>query len=253
VDLTGTAKSYTRHAAVRLGVWPYLVACREARRPWLERRDEQDMRNLRLLMRFLLRSTSNCIDVGAHVGSVLQQMLEFAPYGQHVAFEPLPELVERLRVAFPTVDIREVALADMRGTAEFVRVPEALPYSGLRKRSYPGPYDTETITVNVDCLDDCLPNDYRSDFIKIDVEGGEREVIAGGIEHIAKHQPIIAFEHGKGAADCYGSGPADIYELLNGAGLEIFDIDGVGPYSVSQMEDTFDSGRLWNYVARPAR
>ena len=35
---------------------------------------------------------SNCIDVGAHRGRFLRTFVRCAPGGQHLAFEPLPDL-----------------------------------------------------------------------------------------------------------------------------------------------------------------
>ena len=51
-------------------------------------------------------------------------------------------------------------------------------------------------------------------FIKIDVEGGELQVLQGAKNTIVKSRPIIAFEHGLGAADYYGTKPEDIYDFF---------------------------------------
>jgi precorrin-6B methylase 2 len=39
------------------------------------------------VMRRCLRADSNCVDVGCHEGSILSEMLRFAPAGTHYAFE----------------------------------------------------------------------------------------------------------------------------------------------------------------------
>jgi hypothetical protein len=58
------------------------------------------------------------------------------------------------------------------------------------------------------------------------------------------------FEHGKGASDYYGASPRDVFSLLvNTAGLRIFDLDGNGPYSLPQFEETYDRNDRWNFVA----
>jgi hypothetical protein len=123
-------------------------------------------------------------------------------------------------------------------------------YSGFRQRTYPGEELLEVITVRIEALDDALAEDYVPSLIKIDVEGGEQQVLEGAMRTIAKHKPIVIFEHGRGAAEHYGTGPADIFGLLCGqAGLRIFDLDGNGPYSFEEFLRTFELGNRWNYVA----
>ncbi len=108
------------------------------------------------------------------------------------------------------------------------------------------------MTVWTETLDGTLPAGYVPALIKIDVEGAERLVIEGAIETISKYKPIVVFEHGKVAADYYDTQPSHIYELLHDeAGLRIFDLDGNGPFTFGQFEETIARGDHWNYVARP--
>ena len=158
----------------------------------------------------------------------------------------------RLRTEFPTVDVREVALWDHSGTSEFVHVLDDAGYSGLREQEYPREMRTERIQVQVERLDDCLPEGYQPDFIKIDVEGAERDVFAGAVATISRCRPHIVFEHGRAAGN-YGARPEEIHDLLAGqAGLEIHDIDGNGPLSRQQMADIVAGGKVWNFVAGPS-
>ena len=110
----------------------------------------------------------------------------------------------------------------------------------------------EKLIVRTEMLDRCLPDGYVPALIKIDVEGAERQVFEGAMGTISKHKPIIIFEHGKGGAAYYSTEPHHIYELLNDeAGLRIFDLDGNGPYTLSQFEETYARDERWDYVARP--
>ena len=61
-------------------------------------------------MRLSLTSDANCVDVGANVGDVLAEMVQIAPLGHHVAFEPLPELASVLTRRFPDVEVRNAAV-----------------------------------------------------------------------------------------------------------------------------------------------
>ena len=62
------------------------------------------------IMRRVLSPTDCCIDVGAHEGSILAHMVEFAPLGRHLAFEPIPAMAAELRRSFPQVEVHQVAL-----------------------------------------------------------------------------------------------------------------------------------------------
>jgi FkbM family methyltransferase len=125
------------------------------------------------VMRRVLQPDSCCVDLGAHGGSILREMLRISPQGTHFAFEPLPELAENLRREFPTVRVHELAVSDYTGTASFVHVVNDPAYSGLRKRVYDRPDPVlKPITVNVVKLDDVIPTAQRVAFIKLDIEGG---------------------------------------------------------------------------------
>jgi hypothetical protein len=118
------------------------------------------------------------------------------------------------------------------------------------ERTYPAPQDISEIEVSVEDLDSAISPDYVPDLIKIDVEGAEEQVISGALRTITRYKPLVVFEHGLGAADHYGTRPADIYGLLcDRAGLRVFDLDGNGPYDLSTFEAEFQRNQRWNFVA----
>src|SRR5712664_677777 len=49
------------------------------------------------IMHRAMRRDSNALDIGAFEGGMLRHILRAAPWGQHWAFEPLPDRYERLR------------------------------------------------------------------------------------------------------------------------------------------------------------
>jgi len=215
-------------------------------------RNKREEANTRLLLSFVLRSDSNCVDVGCHGGVVLEEMLRVAPNGRHVAYEPLPRLHRYLCRRFPELDVREVALSDRRGRADFHFVTSRPALSGLRRRPYPPDVvdaDIELLTVLTEDLDSSLPESYAPDLIKIDVEGAEELVIKGGLRTIARHKPIVIFEYSV-AARCYGTTSESLYSLLcQDAGLRIFDLDGDGPYSFQRFETAHGAQTHLNFIA----
>jgi FkbM family methyltransferase len=216
-------------------------------------RDQTDFLSMRRLLAFSLGPDANCIDIGAHRGAVLAEMVRVAPQGHHIAFEPIPALAELLRGQFSGVEVHQAALSDAPGRSDFAHVRgDAEGWSGLRFRPLPTgeEADVEQITVPLEVLDEVLDPDYRPAVIKIDVEGAEEGVLRGGLATLRRHHPILIFEHGSGSAETYDTRPADVHALLvDELSYRIFDLDGNGPYSLAEFEHTFYTGARVNFVA----
>lgn len=209
------------------------------------------------VMSRVLTSTSNCIDVGAHRGSILKEILAVAPLGQHFAFEPLPDCYEYLESSFPTVSVHRMALADSAGESTFQQVTSSPEYSGLRRRRYDRPQEfVVEIKVQSELLDNVIPQLVKIDFIKIDVEGAELQVLQGAVKTIRRCRPTIVFEHGLGAADYYGTTPEMIYDFFSGCGylislMESWLKEGA-PLSKRELCDRFYNGLDFYFLAYSA-
>lgn len=251
MTLPDAVRARLKEAAFAAGVGEPLRRIKRAVEPRHIAQDRRDLEHLRAILAAVLAPDADCVDVGAHRGAVLADCLRLAPAGRHVAYEPLPDLAAELARAFPAVDVHATALADHAGEESFVHVVSRPGWSGFRERPYPGEEQLERITVRTETLDASLPAGLAPAFIKIDVEGAELGVLRGGIETIARHRPVIAFEHGLGAADVFGTTPADVWDLLSGEPrLRIFDMDGGGPYGRSEFEEAFWAGKRVNWLAR---
>jgi FkbM family methyltransferase len=243
-------KAAARTVAARLGIEDQLRHAWQHARPAV-RRDLAERAHLRRLVAWTVPRDGHCIDVGCHAGDVLRDLVRAAPGGRHIAYEPLPELAAALTREFGGVDVRCRALADEAGEREFTRVVGNPGWSGFRERPTPGAERFERLTVAVERLDDALPDGFRPAFVKIDVEGAELEVLTGALETLRTFQPVVAFEHGRGSADHYGTEPGDVFALLaDRAGLRIYDLDGAGPYTLLDFTTAFETGRRVNFVAR---
>lgn len=210
---------------------PHLLFWLQAVRDWKQGKpfDHGGLKNaaydsqLNKVMKRVLKPDSVCVDGGANKGMVLQQMSEIAPRASHYAFEPIPDLYERLRQQFPHHHVRPQALGDSPGTANFKHVTNAPAYSGLRERNYYGmPAAVREIPVEVDTLDRIIPAGTPISFIKLDLEGGEYHALRGGAELIRQQKPVIAFEAGEGSTACYGVTPEMLFSLItDGLGLQL--------------------------------
>ena len=209
------------------------------------------------VMARVLTSNSNCLDVGAHTGSILRIILRHADKGHHVAFEPLPHFAAGLRLDFPQVDVRELALSDTAGETTFEYVVTNPGHSGLRRRRYERPDEQiQTIIVRAARLDDLIPDDRPIALVKIDVEGGELQVFRGGVATLKRCRPFVVFEHGKGAAEYYGTTPAAVYDVLvEQCGLRVnlmkHWLQGARPFTRGGFVEHFDHGRDFYFLAHP--
>ncbi|MEI6456301.1 MAG: FkbM family methyltransferase [bacterium] len=172
----------------------------------------------RKILKRVLKPGSNAIDVGCHLGEILDLMIKSSPEGKKFAFEPIPEFYTHLVKKYsndPLVAIKQVALYDKTGNTTFQHVVNEPAYSGIKKRRYDGKQvNIRQITVATDLLDRLIPGDIPIDFIKIDVEGAELAVMRGGVNTIRRCRPVIIFECGLGASDFYGTKPEWVFQLL---------------------------------------
>lgn len=204
-------------------------------------------------------STSNCIDIGAHKGEVLDKILAAAPEGHHFAFEPIPALFQQMELRYKdmeNVHLSNLALSSKKGEASFNYVVTNPSYSGLIKRKYDHKDEKdELITVQTDLLDNVLPAEHKIDLMKIDVEGGELLVLEGARKTITQHKPVIIFEHGLGASDFYGATPEKVFNLLNECGLKVSLMKswlaGKPAFTLAEFTATYHSNKDYYFIAYP--
>ncbi len=146
-------------------------------------------------------------DVGANVGffSLLAAKL-IGPQGQVISFEPLPENLVSLRENvernhFSNVKILSFALGAANEEQVF-QVSERPTWGKLKGAGHqlPDKYLSD-MKVIVRRLDDLVTEGAipPPDFVKIDVEGAEVEVVEGAVETLMRYGPTLFIElHGTG-------------------------------------------------------
>jgi FkbM family methyltransferase len=180
------------------------------------------------IMAQVIQKDSNCIDVGCHKGEILRKMIHLAPKGKHFAFEPIPDLYNKLISEFKeNAQIFPYALSYTSKTSEFVYVKNAPAYSGLKKRKYKveNP-DIEILQIQTERLDSLIKCEDKIDFIKIDVEGGEFDVLKGAEALLKRDQPIIIFECGLGSSEFYDTKPLDLFRYLSKFNYKLYTLSG---------------------------
>ena len=156
-----------------------------------------------------------CFDIGAHVGNRLRTFLLL---GAHVvAIEPHPRLMRLLRRWYgshPNVTLLESALSDQPGTAD-LHISHAHPTvttlstdwinSVQHSEGFARVRWDETVSVPVTTLDALIAEYGLPAFCKIDVEGGEADVLRG----LSQPIPALSFEYVPATID-HGAASASI-------------------------------------------
>jgi len=129
------------------------------------------------------------VDVGANIGTIIWQLADKC--GQIYAFEPMPKLNQviadsAIYNSFTSLKLYNKAVGSNAG---FVQMVDNDNSSVLNDTSTPG-----GVTIEVTTLDEELKDLDKIDFIKIDVEGYEWEVLQGATATIQKHKPLLLVE-----------------------------------------------------------
>jgi FkbM family methyltransferase len=163
----------------------------------------------------LVPQGGTAIDIGASRGVYAYALSEIAD--RVVAFEPNPDYASFSRwMLRGRAYVHEVALSDESGRGTFyVPLSEhgmVLHLAGSLKRAHSQFRSNKTYEVEVRRLDDFDFRDVR--FIKVDVEGSEREVLSGGRMTIKRDRPILLLEILSGIHEDPGGYTAEICETF---------------------------------------
>ena len=195
-------------------------------------------------------------DVGAHHGVYsIVAAKNLGHYGTVVAFEPSSTEYRRLRLhlrlnRLSSVRTEPLALGSATSTRPFFRITSGdTTRGGLKPPDSPD--QVAVTTVQTARLDDYvvrLPLE-RVDLVKLDVEGGEREVLEGASLVLTKFRPTFICEVLDATTQAWGYDAREIMLLLRRFDFEWFDICSDGSLMAHQIRDHYPDIR--NYVAVP--
>lgn len=183
------------------------------------------------LIRALVPEGGVCLDVGANVGALTIAMAEsVGPGGRVYAFEPGPLPHSRLmrNIALnpsiaDRVDALQLGVADRSGTLGWSPDEHGNPANATMHRAQGTSVPVRVVSIDEYFAEAPLP---RLDFVKIDVEDMEYEVLAGGVGTWARYGPVLYFESEARALATRDFSPFERIEaLLAGIGYGMFRVE----------------------------
>lgn len=199
------------------------------------------------LVRRLAQPGFRMLDIGANVG--FYSLTAAAASGgdsKIVAFEPTPEVAALMRASiaangFPGCVVHEFALGERDGTLVLERGDD----SALNRVTGNG----SGTTVPVRTLDAVAAGEGLAniDFVKIDVEGSEAAVVAGGRDFFARESPLVMFEVVES-----GELRLDAAHMLEQLGYRLFELT-IDPLLLVPFAGKVAFGRLNLFAAKGDR
>lgn len=169
--------------------------------------------------------------------------------GRVFAFEPVPHLIEKLNHnikinELQNIQVEQLALGEKNEEIHFFTFPIEHPNQGMGSKLIDNKVSNK-IRVNQITLDSFVLeiNELnRLDFLKMDVQGAEIDILRGGRETLLKFKPMIFLEAGEGWSDVL-----DLYTYLEGLGYKIYGI-GKRQHLLEISRETITYG---NWLALP--
>lgn len=177
--------------------------------------------------RQLIKTGTTIYDVGANIGYVSMIFAEFTGMeGKVLAFEPLPENVQRIRENaqlnnYAQIQVFENAVIDTERPVPFLRhqsvgMGKALGSAGRTDQVYLAELNVKGIGLDEFVFEQGNP---IPDLVKIDIEGGEVMALPGMKRILTQYSPILMIElHGEESEQT-------AWNVLNNCGYELFHMD----------------------------
>ena len=173
----------------------------------------------------LIRSGDTVLDIGAHIGSFTIPLARaVGPAGRVFAFEPNASTRELLEINVELNDVGNIV-----ETLPVALARKAKEYAISVDRSNTGAAYLRRVDATAGgavsiTLDHWADEAGISgvDFVKLDVEGMESDVLAGGSALLERSRPAMLVEVDSSQLNRFGSKVSDLNDLLVGRGYRIF-------------------------------
>lgn len=177
---------------------------------------------------------SRCfVDVGANLGWFTCLAATHLPEGRVFSFEMDEQNFHLLEINVclnrtDNVEIVHAAVSDQPGRVSYQRYgfrpsPE---FRMVKDGADTG--EPDLVSVDAVALDSFFAGrDLRPDFIKIDVEGAELQVLQGMSGLMRDQEPRLLIELHPGTLPLFGASAAEVVDLLVGSGYDVYEVEGL--------------------------
>jgi FkbM family methyltransferase len=213
--------------------------------------------------RRIIRPGDVVIDVGANIGAHTLCLADcVGPKGRVIAFEPTEYAVQKLRANIalnPTLAQRITVEQIHLGASDDVAPPAAVFSSwplGAERDRHALHYGVAQRTTHARaCRLDSYLDDHdvrRVDFMKIDIDGYECEMLAGAATTLRQLRPALTLELAPYALAERGGSVEALVGVLDAAGYVFYSERAPGrPLDVQKIIAQLPAGASRNVVARP--
>jgi FkbM family methyltransferase len=167
------------------------------------------------------------MDVGANIGLYTRYLSRLVgPTGNVVAFEPAPDnfaKLSRLCSKYRNVVLKQLALGDRTGTA-FIYLSSTM---NVDHRTYMAEDERRALPIEVMRLDDFMSAGQGLDFVKMDVQGAELQILRGARRVIEENPSlVILMEFWPFGLERAGTPPEELAGFLEQVGMKAVDAAG---------------------------
>jgi FkbM family methyltransferase len=186
-----------------------------------------------------LKPGETFLDIGANIGiySLVASKL-VGRDGRVIAFEPVENIHNKLTLNkllndCDNLELRKTAIGSHIGQAEIYAVKQGIFRQGTsslvvnENLTAMGLDKFEIQKIDVQSLDYLLSRNLLAavDFIKIDVEGHEIEVLNGGLELLSKYHPVLLLEHSLPRLEKLGISESRFADFFDSLGYLAFQVN----------------------------
>jgi len=181
------------------------------------------------ILRKIARDSSVIVDIGANVGFYTVELAFSMPSnGILFSFEPVEHTNIQLRQnvelnGLENVQVFKLGLSNLESETEIFLPNKSVSSAASLRNLHPQEVVFSEI-IKLKTLDSVFESQHidNCDLIKIDVEGGELQVIQGGKKLIEKYKPTIFAELLRKWSSAFSYHPNEVMRLLSGIGYECF-------------------------------
>ena len=164
------------------------------------------------------------VDAGSYIGDHTASYLErVGPTGRVLAFEPMKEAHDCLRLNCPHAFCFRAALSDHIGTCRVIPADDN-NFGTARIADE----DFNCVVNSVDTVPmltiDSLELLDRLDYCKLDTEGTELRILKGGVKTVKKFRPVMVIEIHQSALKAAGTSPEELLAFIKGLNYDVQNI-----------------------------